>query len=182
MSVTSATDRAFKLPGIRIFSALAIAISSASFAEDDEHEKEHRREKNSESERPEGRGGRAGGESRAGRGKARGYQEIPAAVQHNVSYVNEVKPILLENCTRCHGAKKQKGDLRLDTKEGILEGGEEGKLIKPGNGEGSFLVRSISGFHVESEKIMPPKDDMLTKEEIGIIRAWIDQGAVFDGK
>ena len=40
--------------------------------------------------------------------------------------------------------------------------------------------RSISGVGIESDEVMPPKDDMLTKGEVGIIRAWIDRGAKFD--
>ncbi len=128
-------------------------------------------------------------ESREGREERRGksssknvYKEIPPAVARAVSYTNDVKPILMENCTRCHGAKKHKGDLRLDNQEGIVAGTEESPVIKPGKGEASLLVRSISGVNVESDQIMPPKDDLLTKEEIGIIRAWIDQGAKFDDK
>ena len=41
-------------------------------------------------------------------------------------------------------------------------------------------LRSISGVGIESDEVMPPKDDMLTKGEIGIIRAWIDRGGKFD--
>ncbi|MCE9518602.1 MAG: hypothetical protein K8R87_03415 [Verrucomicrobia bacterium] len=127
-----------------------------------------------EHERHDGRGGKKSSRTL--------YKEIPPAVSRTVSFTNDVKPILLENCTRCHGVKKQKAELRLDTKEGILAGSEDGPIIKPGKGEASLLVRSIAGVGVESDQVMPPKDDMLTKDEIGIIRAWIDQGAKFDGK
>lgn len=137
----------------------------------EDHEREH------EHERHNGKEGRSGGKS--GRTV---YKEIPAAVTRAVSYTADVKPILVENCTRCHGAKKHKGDLRLDTQQGIMAGSEEGPIVKPGNGEGSLLVRSIAGVKVESDQIMPPKEDLLSKEDIGIIRAWIDQGAKFDGK
>jgi len=46
--------------------------------------------------------------------------------------------------------------------------------------ERQACLGSISGVGSESDEVMPPKDDMLTKGEIGIIRAWIDQGAKFD--
>ena len=124
------------------------------------------------------------GEEREGRGKRNAarkiYKEIPPAVPRpNISFEKDVKPILLENCTRCHGAKKHKGHLRLDTPEGILAGTEDDAVIKPGKGAESLLVRAITGIGVESEDVMPPKEELLSKEEIGIIRAWIDQGAKF---
>jgi len=132
-------------------------------------------------EKSGGRERRGGREDRGGRRTFRTpYKEIPAAVKREISFTNDVKPILLENCTRCHGAKKRKAELRLDTREGILAGAEDGPVIKPGNGEASLLVRSISGVGIESDEVMPPKDELLTKDEIAIIRAWIDQGAKFD--
>ena len=46
--------------------------------------------------------------------------------------------------------------------------------------ERQTCLRSISGVGIESDEVMPPKEDMLTKDEIGIIRAWIDRGGKFD--
>ena len=110
------------------------------------------------------------------------YKEMPPAATEKVSYQKDVRPILMENCTRCHGSKKHKGDLRLDTPEGIHSGSEDGPVIKAGKSAESMLIRSVTGINVESDKVMPPKDDLLTKEEIGILRAWIDQGTPVDGK
>ncbi len=118
-----------------------------------------------------------------GRGPARtAYKEVPPAATRQVSYEKDVKPILMENCTRCHGSKKHKSDLRLDTVDNILLGSEDGPVVKPGKGAQSTLIRSIAGIGVEADKVMPPKDDMLTKDEIGILRAWIDQGAKPDAR
>ncbi len=121
-------------------------------------------------------------EGRRDRSSRTTYKELPPAAQQSVSYEKDVRPILMENCTRCHGAKKHKADLRLDNQEGITNGSEDGPVIKPGKSAGSMLIRSVAGIGVEADKVMPPKDDMLTKDEIGILRAWIDQGAKFDGK
>ena len=105
----------------------------------------------------------------------------PASDRKGVSYASDIKPILEKSCVKCHGAEKPKARLRLDSLEGALKGGENGKIVEPGKSADSVMVHSVSWLG-EEDYWMPPKDNKakiapLTKEEVGLIRAWIDQGA-----
>ena len=101
----------------------------------------------------------------------------PASDKKGLTFDKDIKPIFEKSCVKCHGAEKQKGKLRLDTLAATLKGGENAPNIKPGDSKNSTLVHTIARL-VEDEA-MPPegKGDPLTKEQIGIVRAWIDQGA-----
>lgn len=105
----------------------------------------------------------------------------PASDQKDVTYEKDIKPMFDHSCIKCHGAEKQKGKLRLDTLPAILKGGQDGKVIEPGNSANSILVHNIAHIGDEDEYMPPPdnKDKIppLTKEQIGLVRAWIDQGA-----
>jgi mono/diheme cytochrome c family protein len=101
----------------------------------------------------------------------------PAATKTGLTFDKDIKPIFEKSCVKCHGAEKQKGKLRLDTLEASLKGGENGESIVKGNSAKSPLVHTIA--RLDPDSAMPPdgKGDPLTKEQIGIVRAWIDQGA-----
>jgi len=99
----------------------------------------------------------------------------PASAQKGVTFAKDIKPIFEKSCFKCHGEEKQKGDLRLDTIEAVKKGSEHGPVIVAGNSAKSGLVHSVAGLIEDG--LMPPKGDPLTKEQIGLIRAWIDQGA-----
>ena len=105
----------------------------------------------------------------------------PVADKKDVTYATDIKPIFDHSCVKCHGAEKPKGKLRLDSLEGVLKGGVDGKVVEPGNSAGSMLVLNVAHLGDEDD-YMPPPDNKanippLTKEQIGLIRAWIDQGA-----
>src|SRR6266705_4200608 len=105
----------------------------------------------------------------------------PAATAKDVTYAKDIKPIFEKSCIKCHGSEKQKGKLRLDSLEAALKGGQDGKVIEPGNSAESMLVHNVAHIGDEDD-FMPPPDNKdkippLTKEQIGLIRAWIDQGA-----
>src|SRR5438477_1920579 len=57
----------------------------------------------------------------------------PAATAKGVTYAKDIKPIFEKSCIKCHGAEKQKGKLRLDSLQAALKGGEDGKVILPGD-------------------------------------------------
>jgi hypothetical protein len=105
----------------------------------------------------------------------------PPADQKNVTFATQIKPIFEKSCVKCHGPEKQKAKLRLDTLEASLKGGSNGKVIVPGKSAESILVHNVA--HVgDEDSFMPPPDNKdkippLNKEQIGLIRAWIDQGA-----
>ena len=105
----------------------------------------------------------------------------PASDAKNVTYAGQIKPIFEKSCIKCHGPEKQKGKLRLDSLEAVLKGGQDGKVVLPGKSAESVLVHNVA--HVgDEDNFMPPPDNKdkippLNKEQIGLIRAWIDQGA-----
>jgi len=105
----------------------------------------------------------------------------PASTQKGVTYAKNIKAIFEKSCVKCHGAEKSKAKLRLDNLEGALKGSADNKVIEPGNSAKSMLVHNVA--HLGDEDYwMPPPDNKanippLTKEQIGLIRAWIDQGA-----
>jgi mono/diheme cytochrome c family protein len=107
--------------------------------------------------------------------------KLPAASdKKDVTYAKEIKPIFEKHCFNCHGTEKQKGKLRLDSLEAALKGGDEGPDIVKGKSGESSLVIAVA--RLDEDTAMPPekKDgtiDALSKDEIGLIRAWIDQGA-----
>jgi mono/diheme cytochrome c family protein len=103
------------------------------------------------------------------------YNEV-LTPKEEVQLVGNVRAIFAHNCYKCHGEVKQKGELRLDKKEFIFTGGDNGKVIVPGNAIQSELHRRISlpASHKES---MPSKGKTLAKAEIDVITFWINKGA-----
>ena len=105
----------------------------------------------------------------------------PASDKTGVTYATDIKPLFDKSCVRCHGAERPKARLRLDSLEGALKGGEDGKVVLPGNSAGSLLIHNIAHAGNPDDYMPPPRNRAnigpLTKEQIGLIRAWIDQGA-----
>ncbi|HEV8541042.1 MAG TPA: c-type cytochrome domain-containing protein [Verrucomicrobiae bacterium] len=93
-----------------------------------------------------------------------------------VDFAKSIQPILEKRCIECHGPKKQKGDLRLDSKDAALKGGKDAKAIVPEKLSDSDMVRRIS-LPPGDDDIMPPKGDPLTKDQIELIKKWISEGA-----
>ncbi|HMC27509.1 MAG TPA: c-type cytochrome domain-containing protein [Verrucomicrobiae bacterium] len=102
----------------------------------------------------------------------------PASDKKDVTYAKDIQPIFKKSCFKCHGPDKQKAKLRLDSLPAALKGSENGKVIETGNSAKSTLVHNVARIGDEDDW-MPPVDkgDPLTKDQVGLIRAWIDQGA-----
>jgi mono/diheme cytochrome c family protein len=98
---------------------------------------------------------------------------LPPAAARRIDFVKDVRPIFAASCFSCHGEKKRKGDLRLDRKASALGSG----AILPGKSADSPLIQRVASL--ESDTKMPPKGPALSAAQIGILRAWIDQGAVW---
>jgi len=97
-----------------------------------------------------------------------------------VSFREEVAPILVEKCLACHNAEHRKGSYRLDTFERLKQPGESGELpLQPGDPGNSPLYRLL--VHPDAGERMPKKAAPLSGGELGAIRAWIEEGALFDG-
>ncbi len=90
----------------------------------------------------------------------------------------DIQPILQKTCIKCHGPEKQKGKLRLDSKEAAFQGGKDGQIIVPGSAAKSDLYRRIT-LPKGNEDIMPNEGEPLAKAQIDLIRDWLNQGAVW---
>lgn len=108
--------------------------------------------------------------------------KIPLPVPRKVDFTTEVYPIFKESCLSCHGPDKQKGKYRMDTKQGAFKVTEDhGPAIQAGKSEASAIIHMVCGLI--DEMLMPPPSDKpgqsekLTATQVGILRAWIDQGA-----
>jgi mono/diheme cytochrome c family protein len=105
----------------------------------------------------------------------------PPSTKPGVTYATDIKPIFDATCIKCHGPQKPKAKLRLDSLEGVMKGGEDGKVVEPGNSAKSMMVLNVAHLGDEDDYMPPPKNKLglkkLTDEQIGLIRAWIDQGA-----
>jgi ankyrin repeat protein len=100
--------------------------------------------------------------------------KLPPPAEIKVDFVKHVLPILSQKCFSCHGDAVQQSGLRLDRRQPAMRGGDYGPVIIPGDSAGSKLIRRlVSG---DGGLQMPPTG-ALDNDEIGILRAWIDQGA-----
>jgi mono/diheme cytochrome c family protein len=104
----------------------------------------------------------------------------PPSERKDVTYERDIKPIFDNSCVKCHGGKKPKAKLNLETLAGALAGGEDRKVVEPGNSAKSVLVLNVAHLGDRDDWMPPPKNKAgippLTKEQVRLIRAWIDQG------
>ena len=91
-----------------------------------------------------------------------------------VSFEKSVRPLLVAKCLKCHGEQKQEGNLRLDSREALLRGGESGPAVTAGNPRASLLIEAVRYDGLE----MPPSG-RLSDREIKALEAWIAGGAVW---
>jgi mono/diheme cytochrome c family protein len=103
--------------------------------------------------------------------------QLPKPATVEIDFARDIKPIFQEACFKCHGPNQEKGGFSLATKARALEGGDEGSDILAGNSAASLLVQRIASQ--DEESAMPPEGKRLSAWQVGLIRAWIDQGAVW---
>lgn len=89
-------------------------------------------------------------------------------------YETRVKPLLAEHCTSCHDAKKQKGKLRMDSLAALEKGGSEGPALVWGKSAESRIILRSTLPREDDESMPPDPKPMLTKEQVDVLRAWID--------
>ena len=90
-------------------------------------------------------------------------------------YTTQVKPLLMKHCANCHGPQKQQSGLRVDSASGMLNGGDSGPAVVPGESAKSILIHALTG--TEGASKMPPEGLSLSADEVALIRKWIDEGA-----
>jgi uncharacterized membrane protein len=117
------------------------------------------------------------------------YQEAPQSLtvdlstfaaelspEKEIQLVTNVRSVLAHNCYKCHSGAKIEGELRLDEKEFVFAGGENGPIVIPGDPAQSELIRRIS-LPSGHKKVMPEKGKLLSKEEIQLLTLWVEKGA-----
>jgi len=101
-----------------------------------------------------------------------------AAAESKVDFAKDIQPILQQNCIKCHGPEKQKGKMRLDSREAALKGGKAGPAFVVNDAAKSEMVRRLT-LPKTDDDFMPSEGEPLSKTQIDLIKDWINQGAVW---
>jgi mono/diheme cytochrome c family protein len=110
--------------------------------------------------------------------------KLPPPAERQVSFAKDIKPLFEASCAQCHGERRPKARYRMDNREDLLKGGNSGEAaVIPGKSAESPLVHHVADLVPELE--MPPLEDrdlypQFTREQISLLRAWIDQGAKWE--
>jgi hypothetical protein len=110
-------------------------------------------------------------EARADEGRKPADGLAPEAAEF---FEARIRPVLVENCLKCHGPKKQSSGLRLDSREAVLKGGDTGPAVVPGRPDDSLIIQAVSHRHDELK--MPPKGK-LPDAEVALLSRWVAMGA-----
>lgn len=105
-------------------------------------------------------------------------EKLPTPATHTVDFSLEIRPILESRCVNCHGHGRDKGGFLIDNRETFLKGGDSGPAVVPGKSAESYLVELVSGL--DPDNVMPQKGTKLSAAQVGLLRAWIDQGVKWD--
>ena len=101
----------------------------------------------------------------------------PAVSIAAVDYLRDIKPILTQQCVRCHGADDPKSGFRADTAEALREGGDSGIApLKARAGEDSLFMQVVRGVHEDIPR-MPYKKPELDEAQLALLQAWVAAGA-----
>jgi len=101
--------------------------------------------------------------------------KLPPPAKIDVDFNRDVRPLFVKHCLKCHGAEKQQAGFRLDLQGDAVRGGDSGPAFQAGKSAESLLIKYVAGL--DPDIIMPPEGDKLSHDEVGLLRAWIDQGA-----
>src|SRR5678816_3186286 len=96
-----------------------------------------------------------------------------ASSQEVEFFEKRVRPVLADHCYKCHGPEKQKAELRLDSRAGVLKGTDVGPVVVVGKPEESSLIKSIRH---EGDTKMPEKEEKLGDEQIQALTEWVKMG------
>jgi formylglycine-generating enzyme required for sulfatase activity/mono/diheme cytochrome c family protein len=98
------------------------------------------------------------------------------ALAADADFQKHIKPILESTCVSCHGAEKPKGDFALHTNDALKKGGDNGAAVVAGDPAKSPLYTTTT-LKADDDDVMPPKGDLLTKEQSDMLKDWIAKGA-----
>jgi hypothetical protein len=103
---------------------------------------------------------------------------LPPPAAHKVDFHREILPILANRCATCHAIGRSEGGFSIETRTALLADSDSGKAVVPGKSGESLLVKMVAG--VDPDQVMPKQGKRLTATEVGLLRAWIDQGVAWD--
>ena len=99
---------------------------------------------------------------------------LPPPPSQAIDFKSDIKPVFEASCIRCHGRGRSRGGFEINSRESLLKGGDSGPEAIPGKSAQSYLIELVSGL--DPDQVMPKKGKKLTPVEVGLLRAWIDQG------
>ena len=105
-------------------------------------------------------------------------RSLPAPASQTVIFTRDIQPLFEASCIKCHGRGRDKGGFQIDTRETLLKGGDSGSAVVVGKSQESRLIELVSG--IDPDNVMPKKGKRLTPDQVGLLRAWIDQGLKWD--
>ncbi len=103
--------------------------------------------------------------------------KLPPPAARAVDFEKDIKPLFEAACIKCHAKGKDKGGLSIETREAFMKGGDTGVAAVIGKSGESLIVEAVSGL--DADTAMPKKGTKWTAEQVGLLRAWIDQGAAW---
>ncbi len=95
-----------------------------------------------------------------------------------INFRRDVFPIFSQHCVRCHSDDEPNGSLKIQSRADLVTGGDSGPAIVPGNSGDSLLIQLVAGL--DADRMMPAEGEPLSKQQIGVLRDWIDQDAIWD--
>ena len=99
---------------------------------------------------------------------------LSADAADKVDFAHQIVPLIRQHCGKCHLGDKLKGGLSFNTREDLLRGGENGKVVIPGDSAKSRFLQLI--VTKDEDDRMPPNGDPLSEKEVNLVKAWIEAG------
>ncbi len=102
---------------------------------------------------------------------------LPPSHPGPVEFVKDIQPLLRKHCFECHSADQEDGGVNLGIRQRALQGGDHGPILLSRDSANSRLIHLVAA--IKPGEVMPPEGPRLTPHEVGLLRAWIDQGAIW---
>ena len=106
------------------------------------------------------------------------FLAVVSTATAEVDFAHQIVPILRKHCAECHAGEEKKGGFSLNTRAELLEGSENGEVVKIGKPDESHLVYVVETE--DPEFLMPPKGDRISASEIALLRKWIETGLAWE--